>query len=176
MERKESRRQVSRLLYNGEGLLSSVGHVYRVACRIYLLNFNRWLYSSCMKCEICAVNNTSCPNQRNAGAVCLPSPLVIKSGAHACQNVPGTFQRKEVVFSSEEYRLFLIGLQNTLQRLPITLQSYPRAYLPMWLLHCCVVSYERARGNADRSGTDGSGIFSWHCHVLLNHQDANQTR
>ncbi|KAF5855321.1 hypothetical protein ETB97_009440, partial [Aspergillus alliaceus] len=36
----------------------------------------RWLYSSCLKCEICAVNNTACPRQRNAGA-----------------NVPGTFQQ-----------------------------------------------------------------------------------
>ncbi|KAJ6108586.1 Alcohol dehydrogenase 1 [Penicillium sp. IBT 18751x] len=36
----------------------------------------RWLYSSCLKCEICAINHTACPNQRNAGA-----------------NVPGTFQQ-----------------------------------------------------------------------------------
>ncbi|KAL2217968.1 alcohol dehydrogenase [Thermoascus aurantiacus ATCC 26904] len=36
----------------------------------------RWLYSSCLSCEICAVNNTACPNQKNAGA-----------------NVPGTFQQ-----------------------------------------------------------------------------------
>ncbi|EAU38238.1 conserved hypothetical protein [Aspergillus terreus NIH2624] len=36
----------------------------------------RWLYSSCLDCEICAVNNTACPNQKNAGA-----------------NVPGTFQQ-----------------------------------------------------------------------------------
>ncbi|OJJ32144.1 hypothetical protein ASPWEDRAFT_161440 [Aspergillus wentii DTO 134E9] len=36
----------------------------------------RWLYSSCLSCEICAVNNTACPYQRNAGA-----------------NVPGTFQQ-----------------------------------------------------------------------------------
>ncbi|KAJ9285927.1 hypothetical protein DTO021C3_6488 [Paecilomyces variotii] len=36
----------------------------------------RWLYSSCLNCEICAVNNTSCPYQKNAGA-----------------NVPGTFQQ-----------------------------------------------------------------------------------
>ncbi|PYH90811.1 alcohol dehydrogenase [Aspergillus ellipticus CBS 707.79] len=36
----------------------------------------RWLYSSCLECEICARNNTACPYQRNAGA-----------------NVPGTFQQ-----------------------------------------------------------------------------------
>ncbi|PKY01487.1 alcohol dehydrogenase [Aspergillus campestris IBT 28561] len=36
----------------------------------------RWLYSSCLNCEICAVNNTACPSQKNAGA-----------------NVPGTFQQ-----------------------------------------------------------------------------------
>ncbi|KAL4979919.1 hypothetical protein BDW66DRAFT_167787 [Aspergillus desertorum] len=36
----------------------------------------RWLYSSCLECEICARNNTACPNQKNAGA-----------------NVPGTFQQ-----------------------------------------------------------------------------------
>ncbi|PWY73608.1 alcohol dehydrogenase [Aspergillus heteromorphus CBS 117.55] len=36
----------------------------------------RWLYSSCLECEICAINNTACPYQRNAGA-----------------NVPGTFQQ-----------------------------------------------------------------------------------
>ncbi|OGM43179.1 alcohol dehydrogenase [Aspergillus bombycis] len=36
----------------------------------------RWLYSSCLNCEICAVNNTACPYQKNAGA-----------------NVPGTFQQ-----------------------------------------------------------------------------------
>ncbi|EAL93391.1 hypothetical protein V6000_000737 [Aspergillus fumigatus] len=36
----------------------------------------RWLYSSCLKCEICAINHTACPYQKNAGA-----------------NVPGTFQQ-----------------------------------------------------------------------------------
>ncbi|THC97784.1 hypothetical protein EYZ11_002766 [Aspergillus tanneri] len=36
----------------------------------------RWLYSSCLNCEICAINNTACPYQKNAGA-----------------NVPGTFQQ-----------------------------------------------------------------------------------
>ncbi|KAE8145049.1 alcohol dehydrogenase [Aspergillus avenaceus] len=36
----------------------------------------RWLYSSCLNCEICAINNTACPFQKNAGA-----------------NVPGTFQQ-----------------------------------------------------------------------------------
>ncbi|KAE8372415.1 chaperonin 10-like protein [Aspergillus bertholletiae] len=36
----------------------------------------RWLYSSCLNCEICAVNHTACPYQKNAGA-----------------NVPGTFQQ-----------------------------------------------------------------------------------
>ncbi|KAJ5176016.1 Alcohol dehydrogenase 1 [Penicillium canariense] len=36
----------------------------------------RWLYSSCLECEICAINHTSCPYQKNAGA-----------------NVPGTFQQ-----------------------------------------------------------------------------------
>lgn len=30
----------------------------------------RWLYSSCMECEICERNNTACPYQKNAGAVC----------------------------------------------------------------------------------------------------------
>jgi ferredoxin len=29
----------------------------------------RWLYSSCLECEICAINHTSCPYQKNAGAV-----------------------------------------------------------------------------------------------------------
>ncbi|KAJ5671225.1 Alcohol dehydrogenase 1 [Penicillium longicatenatum] len=36
----------------------------------------RWLYSSCLQCEVCEVNHTACPKQRNAGA-----------------NVPGTFQQ-----------------------------------------------------------------------------------
>ncbi|OJZ91742.1 hypothetical protein ASPFODRAFT_55423 [Aspergillus luchuensis CBS 106.47] len=36
----------------------------------------RWLYSSCLECEVCAINNTACPYQKNAGA-----------------NVPGTFQQ-----------------------------------------------------------------------------------
>ncbi|PYI17716.1 alcohol dehydrogenase [Aspergillus violaceofuscus CBS 115571] len=36
----------------------------------------RWLYSTCLKCEICAINNTACPYQKNAGA-----------------NIPGTFQQ-----------------------------------------------------------------------------------
>ncbi|KAJ9486914.1 hypothetical protein VN97_g6414 [Penicillium thymicola] len=36
----------------------------------------RWLYSSCRHCEICEVNHTACPYQKNAGA-----------------NVPGTFQQ-----------------------------------------------------------------------------------
>ncbi|KAL3474907.1 alcohol dehydrogenase [Aspergillus californicus] len=36
----------------------------------------RWLYSSCLECEICERNNTACPFQKNAGA-----------------NVPGTFQQ-----------------------------------------------------------------------------------
>ncbi|KAF7712118.1 Zinc-type alcohol dehydrogenase [Penicillium ucsense] len=36
----------------------------------------RWLYSSCLSCEICEINHTSCPFQKNAGA-----------------NVPGTFQQ-----------------------------------------------------------------------------------
>ncbi|KAL3488707.1 hypothetical protein BJX62DRAFT_227139 [Aspergillus germanicus] len=36
----------------------------------------RWLYSSCLECEICERNNTACPYQKNAGA-----------------NVPGTFQQ-----------------------------------------------------------------------------------
>ncbi|OJJ46728.1 hypothetical protein ASPZODRAFT_16479 [Penicilliopsis zonata CBS 506.65] len=36
----------------------------------------RWLYSSCLSCEICEINNTACPYQKNAGA-----------------NVPGTFQQ-----------------------------------------------------------------------------------
>ncbi|OOQ85938.1 Alcohol dehydrogenase [Penicillium brasilianum] len=36
----------------------------------------RWLYSSCLECEICAINHTSCPYQKNAGA-----------------SVPGTFQQ-----------------------------------------------------------------------------------
>lgn len=29
----------------------------------------RWLYSSCRQCEICEVNHTVCPYQKNAGAV-----------------------------------------------------------------------------------------------------------
>ncbi|KAJ5753641.1 uncharacterized protein N7511_007794 [Penicillium nucicola] len=36
----------------------------------------RWLYSSCRQCEICEINHTACPYQKNAGA-----------------NVPGTFQQ-----------------------------------------------------------------------------------
>ncbi|RAH74563.1 zinc-dependent alcohol dehydrogenase [Aspergillus aculeatinus CBS 121060] len=36
----------------------------------------RWLYSTCLECEICAINNTACPYQKNAGA-----------------NIPGTFQQ-----------------------------------------------------------------------------------
>ncbi|KAL6234600.1 hypothetical protein BDW75DRAFT_211761 [Aspergillus navahoensis] len=36
----------------------------------------RWLYSSCLECEICERNTTACPDQKNAGA-----------------NVPGTFQQ-----------------------------------------------------------------------------------
>ncbi|KAJ5143756.1 uncharacterized protein N7515_002543 [Penicillium bovifimosum] len=36
----------------------------------------RWLYSSCGQCEICEINHTACPYQKNAGA-----------------NVPGTFQQ-----------------------------------------------------------------------------------
>ncbi|KAJ5363093.1 hypothetical protein N7541_003937 [Penicillium brevicompactum] len=36
----------------------------------------RWLYSSCRQCEICEINHTACPSQRNAGA-----------------NKPGTFQQ-----------------------------------------------------------------------------------
>ncbi|CAG8182167.1 unnamed protein product [Penicillium nalgiovense] len=36
----------------------------------------RWLYSSCRQCEICEINHTVCPYQKNAGA-----------------NVPGTFQQ-----------------------------------------------------------------------------------
>jgi hypothetical protein len=42
-------------------------------------HLNRWLYSTCGKCEICDVNPTSCPNQHNSGRVsfleareCLP--------------------------------------------------------------------------------------------------------
>lgn len=34
-----------------------------------VLNIHRWLYSSCLDCEICAVNHTACPYQKNAGAV-----------------------------------------------------------------------------------------------------------
>ncbi|PYI08161.1 hypothetical protein BO78DRAFT_365082 [Aspergillus sclerotiicarbonarius CBS 121057] len=40
------------------------------------LVYGSWLYSSCLECEICAINNTACPYQKNAGA-----------------NVPGTFQQ-----------------------------------------------------------------------------------
>ncbi|KAJ5666867.1 alcohol dehydrogenase [Penicillium macrosclerotiorum] len=29
----------------------------------------RWLYSSCLECEICAINHTACPYQQNAGAL-----------------------------------------------------------------------------------------------------------
>ncbi|CAG7921627.1 unnamed protein product [Penicillium olsonii] len=36
----------------------------------------RWLYSSCRQCEICEINHTACPKQKNAGA-----------------NTPGTFQQ-----------------------------------------------------------------------------------
>ena len=36
----------------------------------------KWLYSSCLSCEVCAVNYIHCPNQSNSG-----------------RNVPGTFQQ-----------------------------------------------------------------------------------
>lgn len=45
------------------------GHVHEVLCGTYAESGDRWLYSSCLNCEICAVNNTSCPYQKNAGAV-----------------------------------------------------------------------------------------------------------
>ncbi|KAJ5547939.1 hypothetical protein N7513_005173 [Penicillium frequentans] len=59
---------VGRVVAVGDGLVEPqwVGQVVGI----------RWLYSSCLECEICGVNHTACPNQRNAGA-----------------NVPGTFQQ-----------------------------------------------------------------------------------
>ncbi|KAJ5925230.1 hypothetical protein N7454_007869 [Penicillium verhagenii] len=33
----------------------------------------RWLYSSCRECEICEVNHTACPNQRNAEYIVTPA-------------------------------------------------------------------------------------------------------
>lgn len=44
-------------------------HVHEVLFEMYAESGERWLYSSCLNCEICAVNNTSCPYQKNAGAV-----------------------------------------------------------------------------------------------------------
>lgn len=51
------------------------------------ISTGRWLYSSCRQCEICEINHTVCPYQKNAGAVscwlsqimCLPLsfPLLI---------------------------------------------------------------------------------------------------
>lgn len=71
------------------------------------INF-RWLYSSCLKCEICEINHTSCPYQKNAGAVgswayasfisifYWPPSLFfpIHADISFSKNVPGTFQRK----------------------------------------------------------------------------------
>ncbi|KAJ6088749.1 hypothetical protein N7486_010010 [Penicillium sp. IBT 16267x] len=68
-----------------------------------LIQSSRWLYSSCLECDICEVNHTACPNQRNAGAVRyyslqLPiSACMPRSYAHlTIQNVPGTFQRQYI--------------------------------------------------------------------------------
>ncbi|CAG8391078.1 unnamed protein product [Penicillium salamii] len=33
-----------------------------------LIGVEMWLYSSCRQCEICEINHTACPNQKNAGA------------------------------------------------------------------------------------------------------------
>jgi hypothetical protein len=43
----------------------------------------RWLYSSCLECEICAINHTSCPYQKNAGAVRTYSAIgvVVETGS-----------------------------------------------------------------------------------------------
>jgi hypothetical protein len=35
----------------------------------------RWLYSSCRNCEICEINHTACPYQKNAGAVSADSVI-----------------------------------------------------------------------------------------------------
>lgn len=35
--------------------------------------WNRWLGSACMDCEICAVDYTACPLQKNPGRVSKPS-------------------------------------------------------------------------------------------------------
>jgi propanol-preferring alcohol dehydrogenase len=37
----------------------------------------RWLYSSCRQCEICEINHTVCPYQKNAGAVSCSSPQIM---------------------------------------------------------------------------------------------------
>lgn len=47
-----------------------------------LMQFPRWLYSSCLECEICEVNHTACPSQRNAGAVSYCSLLL-----HLCAKI-----------------------------------------------------------------------------------------
>ncbi|KAJ0417131.1 hypothetical protein BJY00DRAFT_290329 [Aspergillus carlsbadensis] len=59
---------VGRVVKVGEGINEEVWMGKRVGIR--------WLYSSCLECEICERNNTACPYQKNAGA-----------------NVPGTFQQ-----------------------------------------------------------------------------------
>ncbi|OJJ76468.1 hypothetical protein ASPBRDRAFT_38931 [Aspergillus brasiliensis CBS 101740] len=59
---------VGKVVKVGDGLDEQVWMGRRVGIR--------WLYSSCLECEICAINNTACPYQKNAGA-----------------NVPGTFQQ-----------------------------------------------------------------------------------
>lgn len=41
---------------------------------------NRWLYSSCLNCEICVINHTACPYQKNAGVVCPMCQIYIPSG------------------------------------------------------------------------------------------------
>ncbi|KAL2815706.1 hypothetical protein BJX63DRAFT_156521 [Aspergillus granulosus] len=59
---------VGRVVQVGEGVDGEIWIGKRVGIR--------WLYSSCLECEICERNNTACPYQKNAGA-----------------NVPGTFQQ-----------------------------------------------------------------------------------
>lgn len=85
----------------------SASGLYQVDClalALYLSTDNidlpfRWLYSSCRQCEICEINHTACPNQKNAGAVSRAyssqiSLVMIFTYVLSCKNTPGTFQRE----------------------------------------------------------------------------------
>ena len=55
--------------------------IMRTKTQIRIDILNRWLYSSCLECEICQINHTACPKQRNAGAV----SSEISYGTSTCQ-------------------------------------------------------------------------------------------